>query len=228
MTSTAPAPLVFADCETDGTHRGRQAWEVAFIRREPDGTERSTEFFIHIDMSTADPFGLNVGRFYDRHPLGRKLAGEYLIAGSMSGGQYRTGEAAAFTVAQWTHGAHIVGANPAFDTETFDPLLRQHGLIPAWHYHVIDVSAMALGYLMHTAKHLEARAEVERQPTSGPSLDLRAEAQRLRAIATPPYSSNELTEAIGVPPIPKEKRHTAMGDAEWARAMYDRMTGVSA
>jgi len=39
------------------------------VRREPDGSEREVSFFVEIDLSTADPFGLRVGRFNERHPL---------------------------------------------------------------------------------------------------------------------------------------------------------------
>lgn len=62
------APLCFVDCETDGVHPGRQPWEVAIIRREPDGPQDVVRFFVELDLSTADPFGLRVGRFYHRHP----------------------------------------------------------------------------------------------------------------------------------------------------------------
>jgi hypothetical protein len=33
------APLCFVDTETTGVHPGRRAWEVAIIRRDPDGYE---------------------------------------------------------------------------------------------------------------------------------------------------------------------------------------------
>jgi len=62
-------PLCFIDTETDGVHPGRKPWEIALIRRDETG-EHEQSFFVDIDLSTADPFGLRVGRFYDRHPLG--------------------------------------------------------------------------------------------------------------------------------------------------------------
>lgn len=186
-------PLVFTDCETTGIHPERQAWEVAMIRRDGVG-QRRIEFFIDVDLSQADPFGLQVGGFYDRHPMGRRLA-----SGSSGASRSYTEERAAYRIAEWTHGAHIVGVNPSFDTSTLEPLLRSHGLIPAWNYHLIDVGPMAYGWLLH----------------AGTRVDL-------------PYRSDDLGAALGVTPLAAEKRHTAMGDAEWVMAMYDAMTGGAA
>lgn len=36
----------------------------------------------------------------------------------------------------------------------------------------------------------------------------------------PPYSSEDLSRAIGVPPS-RYERHTALGDARWAKAIYE-------
>jgi hypothetical protein len=139
----AIAPLCFIDTETDGVHPGRRVWEVAAVRREPDGTERTYEAFVDIDLSTADPFGLGVGGFYARHPDGRFLAG---------GGDGDLGKAvspfqAAYEIARITHGAHLVAAVPSFDAEVLAALLREHQLAPAWHYHLICVENLAVGAL---------------------------------------------------------------------------------
>ena len=68
-------PIVFLDTETTGVHPGRKVWEVGMIRREPSGREREISLMVDVDLSKADPFGLRVGRFYDRHPYGQYLAG---------------------------------------------------------------------------------------------------------------------------------------------------------
>ncbi len=188
----AASPLCFLDTETDGVHPDRKVWEVAMIRREPDGAEMTQAFYVDIDLSTADPFGLRVGRFYDRHPAARALVtmnAPYDMErpdGLLSCGQ------AAMAVARFTHGAHIVGAVPNFDTEVLDRLLRAHGLAPAWHYHLVDIENLAVGYL----------------------------AGRGKAIA-PPWKSDELTELLGLDPTPENERHTAFGDARWAMRVYD-------
>lgn len=192
------APLVFLDTETTGIHPGREVWEIAMIRRDADG-EREFAAFVDVDLSEADPFGLDVGRFYERHPKGVWLSGRSQGAPDTLGEtRPLSRNQAAEEVAIWTHGAHIVGAVPNFDTEVLDQFLRDRGYRPSWHYHLIDVENLAVGYL-------NARREF------APDEDL---------ILTPPWDSEFLSRALGVDPGQFE-RHTAMGDARWARSIYD-------
>jgi len=189
------APLAFLDTETDGVHPGRKVWEIAVVRREPDGTETSFECFVAIDLSTADPFGLRVGRFWDRHPFGMQLAGN--ILGRFKEREMLTPAQAAIEVAKFTHGAHVVGAVPNFDTETLDPLLRANGLVPSWHYHLVDVENLAIGWL----------------------------AARGTVIA-PPYNSKDILELLELPPVPEDALHTAMGDVRHiVMPIYDLVMG---
>jgi hypothetical protein len=190
------APIVFLDTETDGVHEGRKVWEIAAVRREPDDTEVEWQAFVDIDLSTADPFGLRVGRFYERHPLGRGLAG----LDPSGKAKLLSPNEAAFLAARITHGAHIVGAVPNFDTEVLGRLLREHGLTPAWHYHLIDVEALAVGYLA-------------------------ADTERFGKGTPPPWKSDELGEALGVEQASEQERHTAMGDVRWVMRMYDAVMG---
>lgn len=207
------APIVFLDTETDGIAPGRKVWEVAMIRRDENG-ERETSFFVEIDLSTADPFGLKVGRFYDRHPLGRVLSGLAEREWD-SDGSYYTDVRAAHTVARWTHGAHIVGAVPNFDTEVLANLLREHGLTPAWHYHLIDVEAFAFGWLR--GRLAVARSTPNQAANTPYDVD--------PAVLTLPWHSEEISRACGVEPPSAEERHTALGDARWAMRLFDRITG---
>lgn len=190
---TAAVPLCFVDTETDGVHHGRKPWEIAVIRREPDGREMTWCQFVEIDLATADPFGLRIGRFYDRHPLGKHLAHGYaddpLVVAEFN---LVTRRAAAVRVAQLTHGAHIVGAVPNFDTEVFAGLLRSEGLTPAWHYHLVDVENLAVGYLAGKGQTL-----------------------------APPWKSDDLLALLGIPQVPDDQKHTALGDAQWVRSIYD-------
>jgi hypothetical protein len=94
------------------------------------------QFFVDVDLSEADPFGLTVGRFYERHPTGMFLANgsvsadNYYESSRWDNSQIVGKHQAAKVVASWTHGAHIIGAVPNFDTETLDTLLRRHQHLP--------------------------------------------------------------------------------------------------
>lgn len=191
--------LAFMDTETTGLHPGRRAWEVAIIRREPDGTEETFHAFVgDVDLSYADPMGLKIGRFYERHP-GYRQGKRLTLYGSddASYAEYWVAE----EVERLTRHAHIVGAVPNFDTEVFDGMLRRGGLIPAWHYHLIDVEALAVGYLCGLAVV---------NPGGGTS-----------GAVSRPWSSDDLSRACGVEPASAEERHTALGDARWAMRLYD-------
>lgn len=199
-------PIVFLDTETDGVHPDRKVWEVAMIRRDERG-ERETAFYVGIDLSTADPFGLRVGRFYERHPFGRTLAGH---DGPSEDRPVLDPTNAAVQVARMTHGAHLVGAVPNFDAEVLASLLRANHLTPAWHYHLIDVEALAVGYL-------SARLRDPRTP------DVVSES--LAVLIAPPWRSDDLSRACGVEPPSEDERHTALGDVRWALRLYDAITG---
>lgn len=215
------APIVFLDTETDGVHPDREVWEIAMIRRD-DAGQRETAFFVDIDLSTADPFGLKVGRFYERHPLGMHLSGadpgEEPYTSETFGSRpdgYHGRRRAALEVARWTHGAHIIGAVPNFDTEVLANLLRDNGLTPSWHYHLIDIEALAAG----SVAGRWAQGRSDGNPSEPGPFDFGL-----------PWKSDDLSRACGVEPPSEEERHTALGDARWAMRLYDaviQQTGTS-
>lgn len=191
--------LCFIDTETTGVHPGRLAWEIALIRRDDTGERERTIQVTDVDLSNADPFGLNIGGFYERHvDYDGKREDDVL---------YMTEADAATFIEDWTRGAHLVGAVPDFDARTLDPMLRRHGLIPAWHYHLVDVEAMAVGWL-------NARHAASRHGATDPRLPI-----------APPWKSDTLSMMCGVNPPSEAERHTALGDARWAMRWYDAMTG---
>lgn len=191
------APLVFIDTETTSLRPDRLVWEVAMIRRDfdPIGQSETHLFVDSLDLSNADAMSLRIGGYYDRHPdLGWPRpdgAGDDMEA------------EIARIVEKVTRGAHLVAANPYFDAECLANMLRRHGYLPAWHYHLVNVSDMALGWL-------NAKAEVDGA-----------------ARPVPPYKSDALAVACGVEPPTEEERHTAMGDARWVMRWYDAMTGAA-
>ncbi|RBO87557.1 3'-5' exonuclease family protein [Nocardia puris] len=201
-------PIVFLDTETTGLHADRRAWDIAMIRRDADGHQRELQMFVDVDLSSANLRSLHIGRFYDRHPLYNR-----------ADGQFYTESAAAYSVEEWTRGAHIVGAVPNFDTECLAAMLRRHRLCPAWHFHLIDVEALMVGYLHGQATVAErAPAVFGADPT----------AQLLRDHATVPWKSDDLSRAIGVEPPVEGERHTAMGDARWCMRIWDKITAGGA
>jgi len=94
-------------------------------------------------------------------------------------------------VEELLRGAVIAGSNPSFDMETLGPLMRAHGILPSWHYHPLDIPSMAEGWLRGRGKSLPDKLK-----------------------------SDELARAVGVDPD-KYDRHTALGDCELFRAVYE-------
>lgn len=169
--------LAFLDTETTGLDPDRhEIWEVALIVREEDGSEATFLWQLPVDLGRADPVALKIGDFHTRR------------ASVQSGLTSLSHFARCF--AHRTAGAHLVGAVISFDEERLRKLLRANGACPEWHYHLVDVEALAAGKL-----------------GSGP-----------------PWDSAELSRAVGVSDNPFAK-HTAMGDALWARAVYDAVMG---
>lgn len=149
---TDQRPIVFLDTETTGLHADRRPWEIAWIRREIDGTE--TERCIQIadvDLSNAELKGLQVGRFHERWTGGPQVALRLMsTAFDLTPVDQRTvllEFAAADVVEKATRGAIIVGAVPSFDAEVLAAMLRRHKLCPAWHYQLVDVETLAAGWL---------------------------------------------------------------------------------
>lgn len=193
-------PIVFVDVETDGLHPGARAWEIALIRRQPGRDDVETVMLVEIPLTgDSDPRALALGGFYERHPLGRYLAGTLgenvpRPGKGSSWKGYVSAYDAARTVARVTHGASLVGVNPAFDARVLERLLRSQGVLPAWDYHLLDLVAMSVGWI---------NAADDLPPVF------------------PPVSSTQLSQLCGVQPPAAEARHTAQGDARWARRWWD-------
>lgn len=173
--------LAFVDTETTGLNPERhEIWEVALVLREdhaPETDARTSTTTEHVwqldvDLGRADLIALNVGHFQERRASREALT-------------YTPHFLEDFIDLTW--GAHLVGAVPSFDAERLERLARRHGFCPGWHYHLVDVEAVAAG-----------------------ALGFR-----------PPWKSEELSGSLGVAVPSGEDRHTALGDARWARDLYD-------
>lgn len=181
------APLVFLDTETTGLSLDDDIWEFAGIRRHPDGREIELHLFIDHDREKCARlpesfFADHRHRYRRADSVPREQAAREIsrfLAPDADGGR-----------------AHVVGAVPNFDAERLALLLTEFGYPTGWHYHLIDIENLAVGYLAR----------------SGDEPDI-------------PWDSDEISRAIGVEP-PTDERHTAMGDARWAMAIYDRVIGI--
>jgi DNA polymerase III epsilon subunit-like protein len=188
--------IVFVDTETTSLRPDRRAWDVALIVREPGRPDAEYQWFVHhedLDLANADPKSLQVSRFYERHP--------YMNGSSDA---WTPGDSAEVVVMHevehLTRGAHLVAAVPSFDAEVLAARMRAHGLLPAWHHHLIDVGALAAGC------------------TAGSGLWPRTSVDVLDVL---PWSTTHLGELLDVPTPAEIDRHTALGDARYARDLFD-------
>lgn len=186
--------IAFVDTETTGLSLEDDIWEFAAIIREPDGSEHQHHMFIEHDVQRCNTLP---PQFLADHQRRFPISGDTRWHPAVWSRQDAAEEIADLL----GKGTHIVGAVPNFDTERIAILLRRFGFAPGWHYHLIDVEALAVGYLNGDHDHV---LNVGR-----PAL---------------PWDSDEISRAVGVDPDDFD-RHTALGDARWARALWDAVTG---
>lgn len=196
------SPIVILDTETTGLALTDDIWEFAAIRRDPDGIETELHMFVEHAASKCN----DLPESFRQDHVDRYRASEALPRGNAA-------RAILGLFEDIGDGKpHVVGAVPNFDTERIARLLLDFGYLPPWHYHLIDVENLAVGYLQ--GRLAEARAlSGDREFRPNPSY-----------IVTPPWDSDDLSRAVGVDPEQFE-RHTAMGDVRWARAIYDTVMG---
>lgn len=152
-----PRPICAIDTETTSLRWEREAWEIALIRRDTGGTTELT-FFLPINAERADPQALEIGGYYRRHPAGRWVTDTSVdesdergltraVAPAPNGDTYLWPDHAARVIQRMTHGATLVGAQPHFDTQIFERMLRRGEMTPSWHYRLRDVESMVAGRL---------------------------------------------------------------------------------
>lgn len=197
MSDTAQPPIVALDTETTSLdHWRRQPWEIAMIRRDENDEREVTIQIEDIDLTDADPMSLKISGFYERHwsvrgakvPHGTKILPEHQ---------------AVRLIEDWTHRSHVLGAVPNFDEHTLRGLFQRAGRCWTAHYHLIDIEAMAVGWLYGQAQAVDTGEAPE---------------------TALPWRSDDLSRACGVEPPSEQERHTALGDARWALRWYDAIT----
>ena len=195
------APLVFMDTETTGLALTDDIWEFAAIRREPDGVETEYHCFVEHNRVKCAQLPMTFRNDHYNRFLDHKA--------------YTQAEAASLVRDIFRNGTpHVVGAVPNFDTERLTILNATYSNQRiGWHYHLIDVENLAVGFI--AGQLAEAKARNDKTFTANPSM--------VAAIAAP-WDSDKLSAALGVWPDQFE-RHTAMGDVRWAMAIYDAVMG---
>ena len=177
--------VVFLDTETTGLGADDQPWEIAAVRRKQDGTEQSLLLQVRHNRKRAldlpDTFRTDYLARYNHDTALTEF------------------DAAMKLIEFLADAPHLVGVNPAFDAAVLGRLL--YPFDPPWHYHLIDLPAVTIGYLLARGKKIEL-----------------------------PWRSDELSAQVGVPTrdehgAPRYERHTAMGDVRWTRDWFDALTG---
>lgn len=224
--------ICFLDLETTGLDSDRhQIWEIGLIVREiKSPTEAGLEipgpdeeylWRIEPDLTLADPNGLRIGRYYERtdEMQRSRMPGVRNLA-DLKPQQHQIWSdphTVAAALARILDGSHIVGAVPSFDAEFLKRFLPAHGQAYTAHYHLIDVEALAVGFVHGVMR--QTSDELARSALPHDAVD---EVPTL--ITNLPWNSNSLSSAVGINPEVYE-RHTALGDARWARDQFDAITG---
>lgn len=222
-----PSKIAFIDTETTGLSHLSRPWEIAVVLREsepapppdlPQADQRfasvkvtETEYLrqVHYDYVTlpegTDPEALVIGRFHERAVAFQKGADQFWALDKLG---VDVGSGSEFAIARWLHkllqGATLVGVGVHYDAEVLGRMFLRHGLDwQPWHYDIRDLKTMTRGFLLCQFEY-EAAVDLDRDAYQW-------------------GSSDQLAAWMGVQPPTDEERHTALGDARWARRWFDAL-----
>lgn len=209
--------LAFVDTETTGLDPDRhEVWEVGLVLADSAelGSFSEHEWLLPASAAKGDPIALEVSGFHERHPHGWERVGD-------EPDHYVNTLTFALEFGRLTHRAHLVGAVPSFDEQRLRKIVLGRGFQPGWHYHLIDVEAMAVGYLAGKHHGYHDSCDWLRSVHASIGCDMPLpDHERDTYVPWLPWKSDELSEACGVEPPSDAERHTALGDARWVYRLY--------
>jgi hypothetical protein len=173
----------FVDTECTGLRPDDEIWEFAGLRRYADGSSSWLHMLIEHDEIRAAT------------GLPEPFRSQYLARRGSPEERWPR-KRAALAIAEFLGDAVMVVAVPTFDSLHLTALLHRYRILAPNLYQVVDVEALAGGYLA-------------------------AKGQRVGV----PLDGERLSRELGVDPG-RYERHTAVGDVKWVRDLYDRITGT--
>ncbi len=124
--------LVFVDTEATGLdHRVHQLTEVAWIVREPDGSQRERVVVPEHTLDHAEPIALEISRYHGRLSDAPRTPDAEWVDAFLA-------DAA---------GAVLVGVVPDFDARHLLQACQRVGRTPTWDHHLLDVGTLAMPLL---------------------------------------------------------------------------------
>lgn len=135
--------MLFLDVETTGLDANlHQLVEVAWVLREPDGTEFEDEMVCEHTLDGADEDALAINGYHERIAPRPRTPNEVVAA----------------RLAEALEGAAVVGANPAFDMDFIVPFLRANGMSGSHHHRLQDVSSLCAPFTTGRGRKLAGLA----------------------------------------------------------------------
>ena len=205
------ALLLFNDNETTGLDFiNDEVWQVHFLAART-GETRAFDSFTRLITHDTEKMKKLLEKFQKIH--------SDIWSNPDYTGLVRTPFAAMKEFLEWRESianegekAHFIAANPTFDSI----MLMNNQIIPfsvfyqIFDYHLIDIEALALGWLRHQELNLS---------WSVPSVEALTPRESFL-----PFKSDDLSKALGIYDENAHK-HDAISDVEWMVAMWKAMNG---
>lgn len=204
--------LVIVDTETTGLDPDtEQVFEIAVYDLDTD-TYKTWTIEPHPDTIEAmHPKAAEVNRYHERTADKDWL---WTVEHYSHGYENKEVHDMLHDLSNWLDGNHILGAVPDFDARFLTTMYKAFDFdAPRWHYHLIDIEAVAVGYMLH-AKALHGLSS---------STEAWLKVQQIDQLLELPYKSDDLAAWFGVEPAPEVERHTALGDVMWTKRWWEAM-----